>query len=183
MLFVDWWQHAAGWRSSHALIPDVGDEVVSAKVQATSLMLRNLCMSKTRYAEMKRERDWHKRRYVLCLKNNNNQEYNNQQPTLLKVTKSFYIVTVLGQLPFTLFTQIAQTWLSKGTVWIRPLYTRIWQKYHWVLAWVEKLRRRAWLMMRFGRKTGIRESHVLLGEVRTDDYHTGRLGQLLETTS
>ena len=86
----------------------VGDKAISAKVQATSLMMKNLCMSKTRYAKMERERDRHKGRYVLCLKNNNNKKYNNQP--LLKVTMSFYIVTVLGQLPFTLFTEIAQTW-------------------------------------------------------------------------
>ena len=35
-------------------------------------------------------------------------KYNNQP--FLKVTKSLYIVTILGQLPFTLFTEIAQTW-------------------------------------------------------------------------
>ena len=32
------------------------------------------------------------------------------QPPLLKVTKSLYIVTNLGQLLFTLFTEIAHTW-------------------------------------------------------------------------
>ena len=35
------------------------------EVQATSLMMKNLCMSKTRYAKMERERDRHKGRYVL----------------------------------------------------------------------------------------------------------------------
>ena len=35
--------------------------------------------------------------------------YKRQQP-LLKVTKSLYIVTNIGQLPFMLFTQMAQTW-------------------------------------------------------------------------
>ena len=34
--------------------------------------------------------------------------YNNNH---LKVSKSLYIVTILGQLPFMLFTQIAQTWV------------------------------------------------------------------------
>ena len=52
----------------------VGDKAISAKVQATSLMMKNLCMSKTRYVEMERERDRHKGRYVLCLKNNNNKK-------------------------------------------------------------------------------------------------------------
>ena len=36
----------------------------------------------------------------------------NEQP-LKKVTKSLYIMTHLGQLPFVLFTQMAQTWASK----------------------------------------------------------------------
>ena len=31
--------------------------------------------------------------------------------TLTKVTKSHYLVIVLGQLPFTLFIEIAQTWV------------------------------------------------------------------------
>ena len=34
----------------------------------------------------------------------------NQQP-FLKVTKSLYIVIVLGQLSFMLFTEIAETWV------------------------------------------------------------------------
>ena len=38
---------------------------------------------------------------------------NNNQP-LLKVTKSLYIVTNLGQLPFMLFTQMARTWAVQG---------------------------------------------------------------------
>ena len=36
----------------------------------------------------------------------------NNQP-LQKVTKSLYIVTHLGQLPFMLFTQMARTWAIK----------------------------------------------------------------------
>ena len=47
-----------------------------------------------------------------------------QQP-LLKVTKSLYIVTNLGQLPFMLFTQMAWTGAVQGTVWIRQFYTCI----------------------------------------------------------
>ena len=37
----------------------------------------------------------------------------NNQPTLQKVTKSLYIVTHLGQLPFMLITQMARTWALK----------------------------------------------------------------------
>ena len=37
----------------------------------------------------------------------NSNNYNNN---LLNVTKSLYIVTNLGQLPFMLFTEIARTW-------------------------------------------------------------------------
>ena len=38
---------------------------------------------------------------------------NEQQQPLLKVTKSLYIVTHLGQLPFSLFTQMARAWALK----------------------------------------------------------------------
>ena len=48
------------------------------------------------------------------------------------------------------------------------------------MAWVAKLRRRALLVMPFGKKTDTRESYVLPDEVRTKDYHTGRLGKLVE---
>ena len=41
----------------------------------------------------------------------NNQQQ--QQQPLQKVTKSLYIVTHLGQLPFILFTQMARTWAIK----------------------------------------------------------------------
>ena len=37
----------------------------------------------------------------------------NEQQPLQKVTKSLYIVTHLGQLPFILFTQMARTWALK----------------------------------------------------------------------
>ena len=37
----------------------------------------------------------------------------NEQQRLQKVTKSLYIVTHLGQLPFILFTQMARTWALK----------------------------------------------------------------------
>ena len=49
------------------------------------------------------------------------------------------------------------------------------------LAWVEKLRRRTWLVMRFRGKTDTRKSHVLLNEFQIEYYHTGWLGKLLET--
>ena len=61
----------------------------------------------------------------LCIIQGNNSYNNSNNQPLLKVTKSLYIVTILGQLPFTLFTEIAQTWIVQRTVWIRPLYTRI----------------------------------------------------------
>ena len=45
----------------------------------------------------------------MFIPNSNNYNNNNNQPQL-KVTKSLYIVIVLGQLPFTLFIEMAQTW-------------------------------------------------------------------------
>ena len=41
------------------------------------------------------------------------QQLQNEQQPLQKVTKSLYIVTHLGQLPFILFTQMARTWALK----------------------------------------------------------------------
>ena len=41
------------------------------------------------------------------------QQLQNEQQPLQKVTKSLYIVTHLGQLPFMLFTQMARTWTLK----------------------------------------------------------------------
>ena len=57
-----------------------------------------------------RERDSHKE----CLYSYTRQQLqnDNNQP-LQKVTKSLYIVTHLGQLPFRLFTQMARTWALK----------------------------------------------------------------------
>ena len=65
-------------------------------------MVKNMCMSMS-----KRERE--AQRGVMYISNSNSYNNNNNQP-LLKVSKSLYIVTVLGQLPFMLFTEIAQTW-------------------------------------------------------------------------
>ena len=42
------------------------------------------------------------------------QQLQNEQQPLQKVTKSLYIVTHLGQLPFMLFTQMARTWPLKS---------------------------------------------------------------------
>ena len=44
--------------------------------------------------------------------------YNNEQPTttFTKVTKSLYIVTNLGQLPFMLITEMARTWAIKEDI-------------------------------------------------------------------
>ena len=41
------------------------------------------------------------------------QQLQNEQQPLQKATKSLYIVTHLGQLPFRLFTQMARTWALK----------------------------------------------------------------------
>ena len=58
----------------------------------------------------KRERERGTKRYNSLKKEAT--DTNEQQP-LQKVTKSLYIVTHLGQLPFSLFTQMARTWALK----------------------------------------------------------------------
>ena len=69
-------------------------------------MLKNLCMRMNKiHTEKERERDRHKETFYFLIATVTN---DNQLP--LKVTKSLYIVTILGQLPFMLFTEIAQTW-------------------------------------------------------------------------
>ena len=85
----------------------VGDKAVKAEDQTTSCDDEEPASrrNKARYAQRKREK--HKEyNYIpiatITTKNNN-------QP-LLKVTRSLYIVTNLGQLPFMLFTQMARTW-------------------------------------------------------------------------
>ena len=58
-----------------------------------------------RHRGREREREAQRKRYIpIATVTNDN------QPSL-KVTKSLYIVTILGQLPFMLFTEIAQTWV------------------------------------------------------------------------
>ena len=58
-----------------------------------------------------RERERGTKRYISIIKNATVTIMNNQP--LQKVTKSLYIVTHLGQLPFILFTQMARTWALK----------------------------------------------------------------------
>ena len=74
-------------------------------MQATFVMKKNLCMhEQDRHRGREREREAQRKRYIpIATVTNDN------QPSL-KVTKSLYIVTILGQLPFMLFTEIAQTW-------------------------------------------------------------------------
>ena len=58
-----------------------------------------------RHEERERERDRHKETLYFL-----SDSYKRHQP-LLKVTKSLYIVTILGQLPFMLFIEITRTWV------------------------------------------------------------------------
>ena len=60
--------------------------------------------------QRERERERHKE-YNSINKSMQQSQMNNQP--LQKVTKSLYIVTHLGQLPFMLFTQMARTWAIK----------------------------------------------------------------------
>ena len=97
------WRPTAGRRTSNALIPIVGDEAVNAEDHTTICGEEELAYrrSKAKYAHRERERKREigtKRRYIpIATVTNDNQP-------LQKVTKSLYIVTDLGQLPFMLFT-------------------------------------------------------------------------------
>ena len=70
----------------------------------------------TQYTRIEREREAQRisllTRMATVTTMNNQQQQQQQQP-LLKVTRSLYIVTHLGQLPFMLFTQMARTWAIK----------------------------------------------------------------------
>ena len=85
----------------------VGDEAVNAEDHTTICGEEEPAYrrSKAKYVEREREREREAKRISLFIKNatitNNN---NNSNNNLLKVTKSIYIVTHLGQLPFILFT-------------------------------------------------------------------------------
>ena len=86
----------------------VGDKAVNAEARATLCVMKNLRKGETKqdtHIEREREKERHKR--INYIQEGNS--YKRQQP-LLKVTKSLYIVTNIGQLPFMLFTQMAQTW-------------------------------------------------------------------------
>ena len=91
MLYANWWRPITGWRTSDALIPYVEVEAISAEVQATSLMMMNLCRSRNkihRYGEREREIST---KDVMYYVNNNNY---NVQPTLTKG----YLVTLYSDL-------------------------------------------------------------------------------------
>ena len=84
----------------------VGNKTGSAEVQATFVMMKNLCIPMSKEdTKRERERDRHKETLYFL-----SDSYKRHQP-LLKVTKSLYIVTILGQLPFMLFIEITRTWV------------------------------------------------------------------------
>ena len=69
-----------------------------------------VCKIVHRDRERERERERHKRVFLFNRNNNTTQPYK-------KVTRSLHIVTDLGQLPFMLITQMAQTWsIQKDSV-------------------------------------------------------------------
>ena len=73
---------------------------------------KNLCVGdmKQRNTQRERERKRGTKRYNSI---NKNATVTTEQQPLQKVTKSLYIVTHLGKLPFMLFTQMARTWAIK----------------------------------------------------------------------
>ena len=71
---------------------------------------KNLRMEDMKQRNTQRERERGTKRYISI---NKNATVTNEQQPLQKVTKSLYIVTHLGQLPFMLITQMARTWALK----------------------------------------------------------------------
>ena len=63
-----------------------------------------VCKMKARYAQRERERERERHKEVYIYYQKCATVTNEQQQPLQKVTKSLYIVTHLGQLPFVLFT-------------------------------------------------------------------------------
>ena len=94
------WRPVAGRRTSDALIPIVGDEAVNAEDHTALCDGEEPAFkgSKDRI-RTERERETHKEVYLIT-----NATVTNDNQPLQKVTKSLYIVTDLGQLPFMLFT-------------------------------------------------------------------------------
>ena len=88
------------------MTPFVGDEPRPSmrKITQQSVMLKKPAYrrSKAKYAQIERERE-RGTKNISIHKMQQLQNNNDQQP-LKKVTKSLYIVTHLGQLPFILFT-------------------------------------------------------------------------------
>ena len=92
------------------LIPIVEDKAVNAEDQITFYDEEpGYKRKQDTHRERERERGTKSMNYIHEMQQLQN---NNNQP-LLKVTKSLYIVTNLGQLPFMLFTQMARTWAIK----------------------------------------------------------------------
>ena len=101
------WRRTTGWATSNALIPNVGDKAINAEVWTTSVMDEELAYESEQDTHIERERERERERqkqsyFPKAIVTNDNQP-------LLKVTKSLYIVTNIGQLPFMLFTEITET--------------------------------------------------------------------------
>ena len=98
----EWWP-AAGRRTSNALIPIVGDEAANAEDYKALCDVEGPCVyEKQDRIRTKSERERERGTKNISIKNATVTTRNNQP--LQKVTRSLYIVTHLGQLPFMLFT-------------------------------------------------------------------------------
>ena len=75
------WRPTAGRRTSNALIPNVGDKAVSAEVQATFVMMKNLCVRKQ---DTEREREIEIGTKETLYFNSNSYKW---QPTLTEIYK------------------------------------------------------------------------------------------------
>ena len=96
----------SGWGMKVVL--GVDKAACAGEITQQSVLLKNLRMGDMKERNTHRERE---RETQEC----NSYKIMDNQP-LLKVTKSHYIVTHLGQLPFRLFTQMARTWSPKRIV-------------------------------------------------------------------
>ena len=91
----------------------VGEAACAEEIIQQSVLWKNLRMGdmKQRNTQRERERGREAQRGITLL--TIMQQLQNEQQPFQKVTKSLYIVTHLGQLPFMLFTQMARTWAIK----------------------------------------------------------------------
>ena len=103
----------SGMKDIQALIPIVGsgEGRLCGRDHTTICLVGRTCVWKIWKKVIRTEREREAQRVYLLL--TRMQQLQNEQQPLQKFTKSLYIVTHLGQLPFMLITQMARTWALK----------------------------------------------------------------------